>query len=246
MVSRRRFLQTGSLAAGLSVALPPLAQGIDRDESLPPAIAALRTLSAEAEPITIEERSQRQEKARRLMREHNLSAILLAEGTSLAYFTGIHWQGGERLFAMVLPAKGEAFYVAPAFEEGRAREQITQLPDGSKTNSNSNSNSNVRINVRAWQEDESPYDRVAQGLGDRGIASGTIGIEETIKFVFSDSLKKAAASATFTREPSHCRMPHDQEPSRNRPDAAGMQGHARRLRGDLSVDEGGYDAAGCQ
>ncbi len=57
MVSRRRFLQTGSLAAGLSVALPPLAQGAERDESLPPAIAALRTLRAEAEPITIEERA---------------------------------------------------------------------------------------------------------------------------------------------------------------------------------------------
>ncbi len=61
------------------------------------------------------------------MRENNLSAILLAQGTSLAYFTGIHWQGGERLFAMVLPAKGEAFYVAPAFEEGRAREQIAAI-----------------------------------------------------------------------------------------------------------------------
>lgn len=189
MVSRRRFLQTGSLAAGVSVALPTLAQGIECDESLPPAIAALRTLSGEAELITIEERSQRQEKARRLMRENNLSAILLAQGTSLAYFTGIHWQGGERLFAMVLPAKGEAFYVAPAFEEGRAREQIAQSPGGSK---------NSKSDVRVWQEDESPYDRVAQGLGDRGIASGTIGIEETIKFVFSDNLKKAAASATFT------------------------------------------------
>src|ERR1039458_4239658 len=127
------------------------------------------------------------------MRENTLSAILLGQGTSLAYFTGIHWHGGERLFAMVLPAKGEAFYVSPAFEEGRAREQIAQAPDGSRPNSRSAD----RIDVRIWQEDESPYARVAQGLSDRGIATGTVGVEETVKFVFSDNLRKAAPSATF-------------------------------------------------
>lgn len=186
VISRRSFLQTGSLAAGVSVALPPLAHAAEVDKSLPPAIAALRTLRGEAKPITIEERAGRQEKARVLMRENNLSAILLTPGTSLAYFTGIRWEGGERLFAMVLPAKGEAFYVSPAFEEGRAREQIAQSPDGGKPD------------LRVWQEDESPYARVAQGLSDRGIASGTVGVEETVKFVFSDNLKKAAAGATFT------------------------------------------------
>ena len=176
MVSRRRFLQTASLAAGVSVASPALAEAAEGDQSLPPALAALRTLRAEARPITVEERAARQENARRLMlmRENNLSAILLTPSTSLAYFTGIRWEGGERLFAMVLPAKGEAFYVSPAFEEGRAREQIAQSPEGG--------NSDLRV----WQEDESPYARVAQGLSDRGIASGTVGIEETVKFVFSD------------------------------------------------------------
>src|ERR1700688_4664077 len=133
MLSRRHFLQSGSLAVGATT-LPVLARAAEADKSLPPAIAALRTLRGEAKPITIEERAARQEKARRLMlmRENNLSAILLTPGTSLAYFTGIRWEGGERLFAMVLPAKGEAFYVSPAFEEGRAREQIAQSPDGGK------------------------------------------------------------------------------------------------------------------
>src|SRR5208283_6009012 len=95
-----------------------------------PAIAALKSLRSEAQPITLQERIERQEKARRLMRENNLSAMILTEGTSLRYFTGIRWWGGERLFAMVLPAKGAAFYVCPAFEEGRAREQIADAPDG--------------------------------------------------------------------------------------------------------------------
>ena len=185
-LSRRRFLQTSSLAAGASLTLPTLAYAAEDTKSLPPAIAALNTMRAEATPITAEERSRRQEKARQLMRENSLSAVLLPQGTSLTYFTGIRWEGGERLFAMVLPAKGHAFYVAPAFEEGRAREQIAQSPDGNNPD------------VRPWQEDESPYDRVAQGLSDRGLSSATIGIEETTKFLFSDDLRKAAASAQFT------------------------------------------------
>ena len=63
------------------------------------------------------------------MATSRLDAILLTEGTSLNYFTGIRWWGGERLFAAVLPAKGPAFYVCPAFEEGRAREQIANGAD---------------------------------------------------------------------------------------------------------------------
>ena len=205
MFSRRRFLKTGSLAAGVSAVLPQLAGASESDRQLPPPIATLKTLRAEAKPITLDERRERQEKARQLMRENNLSAILLTEGTSLNYFTGIRWWGGERLFAMVMPAKGEAFYVTPAFEEGRAREQISQSPDGSQAD------------VRIWQEDESPYERVAQGLGDRNIAGGTIGIEETVHFVFSDSLKKAAPSVTLTSATpvtAGCRMiksPHEIE-----------------------------------
>jgi Xaa-Pro dipeptidase len=186
MLSRRHFLQTSSLAAGATIALPTRSRAAEDEKSLPPSIAALQSRRAEAKPITAEERTQRQEKARRLMRDNNLSAILIAQGTSLAYFTGIRWEGGERLFAMMLPAKGDAFYVSPAFEEARAREQISQAPEGSKPD------------LRVWQEDESPYARVAQGLTDRGLATSTIGVEETMKFLFSDNLRKAVPSATFT------------------------------------------------
>ncbi|HLX83978.1 MAG TPA: Xaa-Pro peptidase family protein [Terriglobales bacterium] len=190
MPSRRRFLTTSTLAAGLGITLPALARTAEpeheHDNALAPAIAALQSRRAEATPITKEERADRQEKARQLMRDGGLSAILLPQGTSLRYFTGIRWEGGERLFAMVLPAKGGAFYVGPAFEEGRAREQIAESPEGGKPD------------LRVWQEDESPYARVAQGLSDRGIAAGNIGIEETTKFVFLDSLRKAAPGAAFT------------------------------------------------
>jgi Xaa-Pro dipeptidase len=182
--SRRQFLMTAPVAAA-AAGLPSPSAAQDK-KPLPPAITALRSKRGEVRPITMDERTGRQEKARGLMRENNLDAILLAQGTSLRYFTGIGWEGGERLFAMVLPAKGEAFYVSPAFEEDRAREQIALGPGGKNAD------------LRVWQEDESPYERVAQGLSDRGLATATIGFEETIKFVFTDNIRKAASGANFT------------------------------------------------
>jgi len=199
LLSRRRFLQSGSAAAAISAVLPVAAHAKEKDEdkALPPPIAQLKSLHGEATPISLDERRERQEKARKLMRENSLSAVLMTEGTSLTYFSGIRWWGGERLFAMVLPARGQTFYVCPAFEEGRAREQIAQSPDGNNPD------------VRIWQEDENPYERVAQGLSDHGTVGGSVGIEETVKFVFSDNLRKAAAGTTFasaTPVTAGCRM----------------------------------------
>ena len=153
---------------------------------MPPSIAHLKSRKNEAAPITREERQQRQEHACKLMAEHAIDAIVLMEGTSLKYFSGIRWWGGERTFALVLPVKGAAFYVCPGFEEGRAREQVANVPNGSEPD------------IRIWQEDESPYERIAQGLKDRGISSGKIGIEETTHFVFADGIGKASPQASLT------------------------------------------------
>jgi Xaa-Pro dipeptidase len=165
--------------------MPEVAKAGD-DSSLPPSLAQLKSLKSEATPITKDERRARQEHARKLMSENGLDAIVLMEGTSLRYFTGIRWWGGERTFALVLPAKGAAFYVCPAFEEGRAREQITNAPEGEQPD------------VRVWQENESPYERIAQGLNERGIAGGKLGIEETVRFVFANGIAKTAPQATLT------------------------------------------------
>ena len=189
MISRRRFLEVGSVAAGVAITLHPTlptAGGQKSNEpSLPPSLARLQSRKSEATPITKEERHERQEHARQLMTENALAAIVLTEGTSLRYFSGIRWWGGERLFAFVLPAKGAAFYVCPAFEEGRAREQIGNAPDGGAPD------------VRVWQEDENPYLRVAQGLADRGLSTAKLGLEETVRFVFADGIAKAAPQATI-------------------------------------------------
>ncbi|MGB7601924.1 MAG: Xaa-Pro peptidase family protein [Candidatus Sulfotelmatobacter sp.] len=190
MISRRRFLEVGGLGAFVAFS-PFTASGLVRNEkpsesSLPPSLARLKSRRGEATPITRQERSGRLERARQLMSENAIDAMVLMSGTSLNYFTGIRWWGGERLFAFVLPARKPAFYVCPAFEEGRAREQIASAPDGE------------RPDVRTWQEDESPYRLVAQGLKDSGIATGNLGIEETVRFFFADGIAKAAPQLTLT------------------------------------------------
>ena len=199
MFSRRRFLQLGTVAAGAGFAAESLPQlnAQEKCPALPRSIAGLKSMKDQATPITLEERTARQEKARQLMADSKLDGMILTEGTSLNYFTGIRWWGGERLFAMVLPVKGAAFYVCPAFEEGRAREQIAKAPEGQEAD------------VRVWQEDDSPYQRMAQGFRDRGVAGGTIGIEETVRFVFSDGVAKAAPQvriSSATPVTAGCRM----------------------------------------
>ena len=198
MFSRRKFLRFGALAATAGLGAHALGKaGKSEDADLPPSIADLKSLQDQAKPITQQERGSRQERARELMRANKLDAVVLAEGTSLNYFSGIRWWGGERLFAMVLPAKGTPFYVCPGFEEGRAREQLAKAPGGEEAD------------VRVWQEDESPYQRLAQGLKDHGMPTGRLGIEETMKFVFSQGIANAAPQAKMvsaTPVTAGCRM----------------------------------------
>ncbi len=183
MPNRRDFLKWSSVAAGGSLATacapaapaPPAA-----DTGVPPSIADLTPMTGQATPITADERRTRVDKARRLMTEHNIDALMLTGGTSLVYFSGIRWGLSERLFSLVLPRTGEPFVVCPAFEEDRAREQFTAGPfTGSP-------------DVRTWEEHENPYERIAQGLKDRGIASGRLGVEETVRHVFADGVAQAA------------------------------------------------------
>ena len=170
-LDRREFMKLGALATIATAA--NAATPSDQDAAMP--------MASQAKPISHQEYLERQQKARQYMRDAKIDAIFLTGGTSLQYFTGAQWGLSERLFAMVLPASGEPGWVAPAFEKGRALEQIKFGTD-----------------VRTWQEDESPYAAVASILKDRGIVSGKLGIEETVRFVFSDGIAKAAPGVKLT------------------------------------------------
>lgn len=183
MITRRSFLAAAAALAGAPGLT--LQRGGSRASApsspLPPSLAALTSMRDLAKPITSDERRARIEKARRLMATEKIDALILSGGTSLVYFTNIRWGGGERLFACIIPAKGKPFLVCPAFEEDRAREQIALGPLA-----------DAGADVRTWNEDEDPYARVAQGLKDRSLATGTVGVEETMKFVWADGIASAA------------------------------------------------------
>jgi Xaa-Pro dipeptidase len=148
-MDRRIFLATlgGALAA----------------QSVPEPIRKLSPMTAGVVPITDEERTARQEKARRLMRENALAAIYLESGTSMFYFTGKRSPGQ----AWILPAKGDA----------------------------------------AWCAAEPQA--IAAALRDHAVATGSIGMEEQVRFATFDGLRKAAPAieaVSATPVVAGCRM----------------------------------------
>ena len=204
MPSRRTFLGTTAAALAATAARPAIAGATALAEplapqqggTLPPAIAALRPMTEGVKPITVDERRGRIEKATRLMREHRIDALMLTGGTSLDYYTSIRWGLSERMLALILPIKGKPFIVCPKFEEERAMEQVKAGPLDQGTE------------VHTWEEDESPSALVASGLRARGLATGTLGIEETVRHVFSNDVATALPSlrqATGTPVTAGCR-----------------------------------------
>jgi Xaa-Pro aminopeptidase len=201
-MNRRKFIGASAVLTALWRTPALFAQREQATDAVPPAsIAALTSMRDQARPITSDERRARIEKAKRLLAQHKIGALILTGGTSLVYFAGMRWGGGERLFACVIPVKGEPFFVCPAFEEDRAREQIALGPFGPD-----------HAGVRTWNEDESPYALVAHGLKERGLSTGSIGIEETTKLVWSEGIASAAPQAKVvlgTAITAGCRMVKD-------------------------------------
>ena len=188
-IDRRTFVHTGAAAGiGLGAAAcnraPETAQAQSpapaTNSGMPPALAPLKSMTGDVKPITAQERAARVEKAQQLMAQHKISALILEGGSSMFYFTGIRWGLSERPFVCVLPAKGEAAWVSPGFEEERARELVGKTAE-----------------VRVWQEDESPYRQVSGILRDRGASSGRVGVDERLRFFIFSGVKKETPAADF-------------------------------------------------
>ena len=202
--SRRGFLgASAALAASTALQAAPAAPS---EPTLAPAIAALPVLAAQARPFTNAERLARIERAKELMAAEKIDAIVLANSTtSSTYFAGLQLWGGERLWALVIPAKAKPFLVCPAFEEGRARERLDSGPFGKDAA------------VLGWQEDESPYTLLIKGLNDRSLSAGTVGLDEEMKFVFSEGIRAANPHLNLVSASpvtAGCRMikePHEME-----------------------------------
>ena len=176
-MQRREFVQRASLVAGaaaLGGRLNPaaaLANQLDTNRAAAPAREPARTLLADAPlPISENERTQRRDKAQRLMKELGYSAMLIEPGANMTYFAGIDWGRSERLFAFILPQTGKPIVISPAFERQRAEDQV-----------------NGRFEIRVWQEDQSPEALVAGVLRDWGVTTGKLGVDGSARtFVFNE------------------------------------------------------------
>jgi Xaa-Pro dipeptidase len=159
-MDRRRLLALGASSLA-AAALPVSAAAPD-----------LALLPNAPPPIGRAERAARLAKAQRLMREQGLSALLIEPGASLVYFTGVQWWRSERLTAAVIPAEGEILVVTPFFEEPSVRETLDTAAE-----------------IRTWQEHEDPTALVAGWLRDKKLASGAVGVEETVRFFAVEGLQ---------------------------------------------------------
>lgn len=196
---RRDFLKASAGVVGASLLAPKFSfaatDDVDRvqqRQDVPDLIKRLPRMTRDVVPITDDERKARIAKAQRLMGEQKIDAVYLEPGSSMFYFTGMRWGTSERMFALVIPQRGELAWVCPKFEEERARELIKFGND-----------------IRTWEEDESPYRRVVEIFRDRGIRAGRIGIEERVRFFLYDGIRLEAPKLEFvTATPitAGCRM----------------------------------------
>jgi Xaa-Pro dipeptidase len=124
------------------------------------------------QPITDEERRARIEKARRLMAEQKLSAILCEAGSSLYYYTGTRWTVSGEALLWVLPEKGEPGWIVPAADRDRAGQAIGMGGD---------------IRPAAASD---IFKQTAQFLRERNARA--VGLEEHVRFAVFDGLRREA------------------------------------------------------
>jgi Xaa-Pro dipeptidase len=130
-------------------------------------------MTAGAQPITAQERQARLAKVQGLMQEKKITALLVESGSTLEYFTGIHWWTSERVTAALIPASGQVIIVTPFFESPSIREML-QVPG----------------EIRPWQEDESPFELIAKSVS--GMGEGPLAVDSNVRFFITDAVTKAS------------------------------------------------------
>ena len=179
-VKRKDFIKLGALSVTAGV-IPGLSSCSSPDASKPKETKSkLSSLSADTKPISKAERESLIDKAQQLLAKNNMAALVLDCGTSIEYFTGVSWWPSERTMVAIIPAKGTVKYVCPAFEESRFRELIT-----------------IGNDVYVWHEDESPYRLIVSVLKEAGIQTGSIGIEEQLRYFIFNGIQKEAPHLSF-------------------------------------------------
>jgi Xaa-Pro dipeptidase len=182
MSTRRDFVGHAALALSAVAAGGVTLKGLAAPTRAgsPAGLESVRSMTDGVRPIGADERRARIDKVQRLMVAQKVAALIIEPGASLEYFTGIRWHRSERTTLAIIPAQGRLIVVTPAFEEPSVRETLA-----------------VEGDVRPWNEHESPYQRIVQGLRDAGAPSGTLAVESTMRFFIVDGIRKASSGYEF-------------------------------------------------
>lgn len=167
-VSRRAFV-------GLTAAVAAIADSakVGAAKARAPGLSSITT---GVQPIAAQEHSARIAKVQTVMQQRRIAALLVEAGSTLEYFTGIHWWRSERTTAALIPAEGQVVVVTPFFEEPSIRETLKITGD-----------------VRPWKEDENPFDLIAGALGESAI-EGPLAVEATTRFFIVEHVAKASGT----------------------------------------------------
>lgn len=136
-------------------------------------------MTGNAQPITAQERQARLAKVQGLMQEKKIAALLVEAGSTLEYFTGIHWWTSERVTAALIPASGQVIVITPFFESPSIHEML-QVPG----------------EIRPWQEDESPFELIAKSV--RALGEGPLAVDSNVRFFVTDAVSKASGGNRAT------------------------------------------------
>lgn len=168
-LSRRGFV-------GAALATSVAAAGADVTASAK--TSGLTSLTSAARPIAAAEHQARIAKLQKLMLRSKVAALLVDAGSTLEYFTGVQWRRSERTTAALILPAGRAVLVTPFFEAPSIAETLK-----------------VDADVRAWKEDESPFELLAGALREQSVMEGSIAVEETTRFFIADRVLKAARNS---------------------------------------------------
>lgn len=129
------------------------------------------------QPISGEERAARRGRAARALADAGHDALLMEACGTLRWLTGVSWGRSERLFAFCLLADGEAFWLAPSFEEPDLRRVLAAAGAPGE--------------VVTWTEHEYAYAPLADALVRRRV--DRLALEPELRHGFVEELAQCFA-----------------------------------------------------
>lgn len=135
-------------------------------------------------PIAEDELRLRVRNLQMQMIQNNVKAVWLDASSSLTYYTGLSLGLSERIHGALVPADGELIYISPTFEEPKLQTLIR-----------------IQGNVAVWEEDESPFDLMADRFQALVCPGSLLAIDPATPFVFASALMQRLEGRVISAQP---------------------------------------------